>query len=210
MQKTLHIIAQAISILLYPLWIPTIGMILYCLGVSAVALPLPPFYWWISCGFTFFVTAVIPLSLILIGIKCGAITDVYIKTRQQRTTPYIHTIICYCFWIYFLIRTLHAPTFLWVTAIGATADLVLVTLINLKWKISSHLSGLGGLLGGIFSFCLYYSVMPGIALMSVFLLTTLLLMYSRIYLQAHDGWQVVAGFILALLCTFIPNLCLFS
>jgi membrane-associated phospholipid phosphatase len=35
---------------------------------------------------------------------------------------------------------------------------------------------------------------------------SLLLMYARIYLRAHDPLQVIAGFLFGLGMTFIPNM----
>ena len=41
------------------------------------------------------------------------------------------------------------------------------------------------------------------------LLVSLLLMYARLYLNAHTPMQVVCGYILGLICTFIPNLIIY-
>lgn len=208
MSRILTIAANICSILLYPLWIPTISVLLYCVGISSIAIPLPPVYWWVMGGYTFFITALVPLIVILIGIRRGRITDIHICSAEQRTVPYIYTIVCYAFWVYFLICIAHVSTFFWVSAAGGTAALILTTLINLKWKISSHLCGWGAFIGGVMSFCLQYSLMPGIGMMSILSVVTLLLMYARLYLNAHDDKQVVAGFLLGLICTFLPNLCL--
>ena len=83
--------------------------------------------------------------------------------------------------------------------------LLAVTIINHWWKISAHLTGIGGLLGGICSFALSYSVLP-FWLIIIVLLVALILMYARLYLDAHTPMQVVCGFILGLLSTFIPTL----
>jgi membrane-associated phospholipid phosphatase len=97
------------------------------------------------------------------------------------------------------------PIFLLLVAIGAMVALLAVTIINHWWKISAHLTGIGGLLGGICSFAINYSTLP-IALIITVLVAALLLMYARLYLNAHTPLQVVCGFLLGLLCTFIPSL----
>jgi membrane-associated phospholipid phosphatase len=97
------------------------------------------------------------------------------------------------------------PVFLLLVVIGAIIALLAVTMINRKWKISAHLTGIGGLLGGICSFALNYSVLPSGLIMGVLALS-LLLMYARLYLNAHTPMQVVCGFLLGLLSTFIPTL----
>jgi membrane-associated phospholipid phosphatase len=80
-----------------------------------------------------------------------------------------------------------------------------VTITNLKWKISAHLTGIGWLLGGVCSFALYYSTLP-LGLVITILTASLILMYARLYLHAHTPLQVVCGLLLGILSTFIPNL----
>jgi membrane-associated phospholipid phosphatase len=113
----------------------------------------------------------------------------------------------YVFWAYFVHQVLHLPILILLIAIGATLALVAVTVINHWWKISAHLTGVGGLLGGICSFALYYGYLP-ITLIIITLMWALILMYARLYLHAHTALQVVCGLLLGLLCTFIPNLIL--
>jgi membrane-associated phospholipid phosphatase len=97
------------------------------------------------------------------------------------------------------------PLFLLLVAIGAIVALLIVTIINSWWKISAHLTGIGGLLGGICSYALYSSSLP-IGLICITLMLALILMYARLYLDAHTPMQVVCGFLLGLLATFVPNL----
>jgi membrane-associated phospholipid phosphatase len=138
----------------------------------------------------------------------GQIDSLQINDHRQRTTPYIYTLICYSFWAYFLHVTLQLPEFLLVVTIGAITALGAVAIINHWWKISAHLTGLGGLIGGVCSFALCYNLMP-LSLIITMLIVALTLMFARLYLNAHTPMQVVAGFLLGLLCTFIPNLILF-
>jgi membrane-associated phospholipid phosphatase len=97
------------------------------------------------------------------------------------------------------------PVFLLLVVIGAMVALLAVTVINHWWKISAHLTGIGGLLGGICSFALSYSMLP-MALIIIVLVLSLLLMYARLYLNAHTPLQVIGGYLLGLICTFIPTL----
>lgn len=203
-----HLLAKIISLLCYPLWIPTYGMVLFCFGVEqqGTALSLP--FWLVACIGTFFLTAFVPLSMILFMIRKGQISDVYINQASERTYPYLYTIICYLFWCYFLHTILHIPIFFLVTAIGATLALVLVLLVNFRWKISSHLCGLGGLTGGIIGFCFEYCILP----MNLFIMTLLIVlftMYARIYLKAHSPLQVCIGYLVGLCLTCFPNLFLY-
>ena len=133
----------------------------------------------------------------------GRISSVYLTKREERTAPYVVTLVGMALWCYFLQVVLHVPSFAVIAAIGGTLALVLVSLINLKWKISAHLTGFGALIGGVVGYGLQMGIFPFYWLLGL-LLTALLLMYERIYLQAHDGLQVVAGFLLGLTLTAGP------
>jgi membrane-associated phospholipid phosphatase len=136
--------------------------------------------------------------------KKGYIASLYIDDARQRTIPYMYTLVCYGFWAYFLRITMRMPMFMMLIVIGVMVALLVVTLINYKWKISAHLTGIGGLLGGICSFAINYSIYP-IKIIILVVLLSLLLMYARLFLHAHTPLQVVCGFLLGLTCTFIPN-----
>lgn len=193
MQHFLTILAKAWSILLYPLWMPTLAMALYSRNA-------------IGIGTTFFMTALVPLTIILLGIRRGSIADIYINNPSERTIPYLYTLLCYAVWCYFLWKVMRVAPFFLASAIGGSVCLGLVTVINLKWKISSHLAGVGGLIGGVLAFFCYARIMPSLVVLMALFLPALLLMYARLYLCAHDEWQVVIGFYVGLCFTFLPSL----
>lgn len=205
MHKTLSILSQFWSILLYPMWMPLYGVILFCVAARKLLPILPASYMGMCIAGTAVLTLIIPIILLVFLWRKGYIDSLHIDNAKQRTTPYIYTLICYGFWAYFVRVTVKMPTFMLLVAIGAMVALLAVTIINHWWKISAHLTGIGGLLGGIFSFALNYSTLP-LILIIIVLLLALLLMYARLYLHAHTPMQVVCGFLLGLLCTCIPTL----
>ena len=204
MQKNLNILSQAWSILLYPMLMPLYGILLFCFSVKHFLPLLSTTYIWLCIAGTVVLTLFIPVMLLFLMWRKGYIDSLYINNTKQRTTPCIYTLICYGFWGYFLHVTMQLPIFLLFVVVGAMVALLLVTIINNWWKISAHLTGIGGLLGGICSFALNYSTLPLVLIIIVFVVA-LLLMYARIYLNAHTPLQVVCGFLLGLFCTFIPT-----
>lgn len=205
MQRVLHILAQVWSVLLYPLFIPTYGMLFFCIAFSCERGMLPAIWWWVCIGSTFVITCFIPLTSILVLMRTKHIKNLYITDARERTTPYLYTLLCFGFWCVLLFR-LHVPLAISLSAVGATGALLAVLLINFRWKISAHLSGFGGLIGGVMSYCLSAGTMPSVWLVVALLMAALLLMYARLYTEAHTSLQVVTGFLLGLLCTFLPNL----
>lgn len=206
MNRTLHILSQTLSILLYPLLIPTYGIALFCVAYSQHVLPMPWIWQLVAIGGTALLTCVIPLTAILLLIRRGAVSNLYIDNPRERHIPYLYTTMSYCFWCYLLIAVLHTPLYINVVALGATVALALVTLINRWWKISAHLAGMGGLFGGLLSYCLGIGALPTTGTWVTWLSLTLLLMYTRLYLQAHTSTQVVTGWLLGLVCTLLPNI----
>jgi membrane-associated phospholipid phosphatase len=208
MHRLLHILAQACSVLLHPLFMPTYGMVLFCSGIGHLNTKLPLAYTILAVSGTLFFTFFVPAAGIWYLWKTKRIDSLHIEDSHQRTAPYISTIISYALWIYFLHYLLQLPSFMSIVAIGAIIALVVVTITNLKWKISAHLTGIGGLLGGVCSFVLYYSTLP-LGLVITILAASLILMYARLYLHAHTPLQVICGLLLGILSTFIPNLIIY-
>lgn len=213
MHRLLYILSQAWSIILYPMLMPLYGILLFCYAIQTspaqTSAIFSTIYYSLICVLgTLVLTVIIPITLLLYLRHKGHIDSLHIDNPRQRTTPYIYTLICYGFWAYFLHATMQLPIFLLIVAIGAIVALAVVTFINRWWKISAHLTGIGGLLGGVCSYAIYYSKMPFYIIISI-LISALFLMYARIYLNAHTPMQVVSGFILGIIATFLPTMIIF-
>ncbi len=204
MKRLRYILSMTLSGLLHPLFIPTYGIICFCYAFSNQQIPLPTVYWLIACIGTFVMTALIPLSLMVIRRLRGDISDISISNAPERTPIYLYTLICYAFWCYFLYKVIHTP-FVCLVGVGATLALGLILFINNRWKISAHLTGLGGFLGGILAYTYNYTLPLPIITLSVVLVLALLLMYARLYLNAHTPMQVTTGFIIGIIMTFVPT-----
>ena len=196
--------AKALSVILDPLFVPTYGVALFCYAYHTQVNPLSPIWMVIAIVGTFLLTCLIPLSAIWIRIKRGVIDDIQIEDPEQRTIPYLYAAFGFSFWAYLMIAVLHAPLYIDFIALGATAAIGLITLINRWWKISAHLTGLGGLIGGLFSYCLGIGALPTVGTFCLWFGLSLVLMYARLHLKAHTPSQVVAGWLLGMICTFLP------
>jgi len=163
---------------------------------------LPWTYWLITVGSTFLLTFLCPFALILYQVRCGDITDIYIQHKNERTIAYIETCGCFMCWWYLIQFILHAPSWLCGVALGSAIAIALVALINHWWKISAHLTGMGGLIGGILTYQLSTFNFQ-LSTLIIALAITLLVMYARLYLNAHTSWQVIAGFALGMCCTML-------
>jgi len=180
---------------------PTIGMAMLINIDLFEAIPVT----WriIAVVGTFIFTGLMPAVPILLLLKKGDVSDLFISKREQRTMPYLFSFLSYAFWTLYLLRVLKLPMFMVAVGIGTTLSILLITLINLKWKISAHLSGIGGLAGGVFGICYRLAYNPYWFLISI-LAVSALVAYSRIELKAHTPGQTLAGFSLGFASVFIP------
>ncbi len=208
MHKLLHILSQACSIVLHPLLMPSYGIMLLFAYIYLSQQNEPTqfvlmVYSGIALAGTTLLTLLIPSGVIILMWKLKHIDSMHIENSKQRTAPYIYTIMAYAVWIYFLHSIVHLPKIVVLIAMGSCLAIVVVTIINLWWKISAHLTGIGGLIGGICAYALHSHHMPLMAL-TLLAIASLVLMYARLYLNAHTPLQVTCGMLLGILCTFTP------
>ena len=195
---------KAITLIFQPLLMPTFGMIILMNMTFFVG--LPPLWRWISIIGTFIFTAVLPALPILVMLRKGEINDLFISKKEERTMPYLFSFLAYAFWSMFMWRTLQFPMFIVAMGIGSAISIIAITVINLKWKISAHLGGVGGLTGAVFGVCYRMAINP-LPFLIVILAISALVALARMELKAHTPAQVLAGFVVGFLAVFLP--CIF-
>ena len=89
MTRLLDILAQVISVVCYPLFIPTYGMALFCYAYSMHVQPLSIVWILIAVIGTLLLTCALPISAIAILMKQGKVKDIQIEDAQERRVPYI-------------------------------------------------------------------------------------------------------------------------
>lgn len=198
------ILSKALSVLLYPLFVPTYGMVLFCYAFSQQVYPLPLVWSMVAVIGTFVLTCILPVTAIWILIRQGKVRDMEIADATERTWPYLYTLFGFGCWCYLMISIMHMPLSISMVSVGATVALGLVFLINRRWKISAHLTGQGGFFGGLMSYYVGIGMMPSWGMIIGWLSIALLLMYARLHLNAHTPAQVCAGWLLGMACTFLP------
>ena len=198
--RTFH---KIISFVFQPLLMPTFGMLIL---VNLEIFVYMPFIWrLIAIVGTFLFTGILPALPILLMMRRGEVSDLFISKREQRTLPYMFSLLAYVFWTVFMWKTLQLPLFMVYMGIGTAVSILLITLINTKWKISAHLSGVGGFAGGLFGISYQMAYNPVVFIIAVFSISALVAI-SRIELKAHTPMQTLAGFSLGFVSIFISCL----
>lgn len=203
--KLTAVSAQLLSAVCYPMLMPVWAMLLLCAAVSRYAAPLPAAYTAFVIGGTALFCFLVPLLVVLLLIRQGVVTDLYINNSRERTLPYVYSLVSMLVWVFFLWRVVKMPAVVTLMALAGTMVLALVALINRWWKISVHLAAFGGLTGAVCGYCWHASLNPTL-LISLLFIGALLLMLARLRLNAHTPLQLVCGYLLGLCLTFLPAL----
>lgn len=149
----------------------------------------------------FFTTLLIPVFVSFWLLRNGWINSLHLETAQERRFPYLITGTCYFFTFYFL-RQQHISSLIYLLFFGATLALSFTFLINLRWKISAHMVGIGGVIGALMGI----SIRLGI---DYRMLLLLLIFFSgisgaaRMLMKAHSPAQIYSGFLVGVFSQLI-------
>jgi len=194
-------LAKLISYLFHPLLMPFIGSLIILNSNIYFSYSIPSQLKAIILGLIFLNTAVVPALISIYMLKKGWITSLHMHQTQERSIPYLLTAIFYMITYYILLKTPLPPMLLFMI-LGASLAVVVCLIINLFWKISAHMVGIGGLLGAIIGISLRFkSDMFLLIIILVFI--SGLVASSRLLLNAHNPMQVFAGFITGFLSEFL-------
>lgn len=183
-------IAQLISAISQPLLFPSYGMLLLFQTGNFVYFNTQ--YKAYSILSVFILTAVIPFTAILILKKAKLVTSFQLEQRKERTLPYIFVILSYLATILFLYR-IFMPLYVVALMVGVFISTIIIMLLNLKWKVSAHLSAIGGLSAAIVVVSYRLGINP-VGLLSAAFVLAGLIATSRIQLKAHTLLQTLVGF----------------
>ena len=194
--------ANILSGLFHPLLMATYGMGLAFMSTYLVIYPLP-LKLWILSG-VFLMTAALHALFIYLMFQLKADADWSLDQRRRRTLPYLVYIggsVASALFLYKMLMPF------WISAmfLGVAIAMLLALCINFFWKISAHMIGLGGLLGGMMGVARMYFMNPYIGFMIV-LLVGGLVGSARLILQKHTCGQLLAGYGLGFISIYISSL----
>jgi hypothetical protein len=149
--------------------------------------------------FTF--SFLLPVITLYFLYKLKRIPTLTLSSQSDRTFPYILTTLFY-FGLFYLMFDINIWAVVKLAILGAGTAILITALINLKFKISAHMVGIGGLLGILISIAniIKFDVTPFYVLI---ILLAGLLGYARLKLEEHEPYQIYTGFCLGLGVQFI-------
>ncbi len=195
--RTLINIAKVLSSLFMPLYAPL--WVFFGLFLFSYLKMLPWGYKLFIIALVYFFTVFVPTLGITTFRMFKKWTRLELSHREHRHMPYVVALLSYATCLVIMTKMNMAMFFRGVVMSALICQIICIT-INAWWKVSTHMVGMGGLVGALnaFSVLFFYNPMwPFCAL----LLLSGALGTSRIILRQHSLAQVLVGFGIGYICT---------
>lgn len=189
--------ARFISYLLHPLLLPTYALLVLFSQSAYFMMILPTNYRWAVLGLIVGNTVLLPVIIIWMMLTRGLISSMQLPERRERTFPFIIVALAY-FTTYIMMGKMGLPSIYVLFVLGGGVLTVLATLINLFWKISIHMLGMGGITGGFIGLMLFQSLYSPMLLIAIILLSSLVA-FARLKLNTHNESQVYVGYLVGVI-----------
>lgn len=142
--RALRMGARVISALFNPFWFVTVMFVLmFTLTYLSM---LPAFYKVYVLAVVLLFTILIPLAAIFIHGKVLKLPKGYLSAKENRIIPYAFTLLSY-FFGYLLMQRMLIPYYMTILLLVALVAMLVCALVNVKWKISEHLTAAGAATG---------------------------------------------------------------
>ena len=197
--KTMLRVARITSIVFTPFSIPFLAfLVLFLFSYLRI---MPILYKGIVLGIVYCFTILTPTITIFLFRKINGFARQELSERKKRYVPILPTIISYVFCL-LMMRKLNIPWYMTGIIFVSLVISIICILVNLKWKLSEHMAGMGGIIGGLVSFSALFSYNP-VVWLCLFILIAGILGSARIVLGHHTLGEVLSGFVVGLVCSFL-------
>ena len=195
-------LAKAISLVFHPLWMPLLGTYILLSGTLLAILP----YESKRLIYIIILTSTIGLPLAMLPFLYfrKKFKTLEMTERQERFVPLFIMSIFY-FFSYYTLNNLNAPVLLTGYMLGAFVATILSAIINIWWKISLHLTGIGGITALLIIIIIFKQGYPENLFFQVVLFAGIVAS-ARLQLNEHNIGQIIAGYIFGFLSVFITFL----
>jgi len=189
-------IATIISWILHPMLIPTYALLLIFSQDAFFVMILPGKLKLILTGLIVANTLLLPLIFIWMMRKRGIITSYQMPHRAERTFPFATTALFY-FATWIMMNNLGLPGVYYLFVLGGAILIAVAMIINLFWKISIHMVGIGGLTGGFIGLNYQMLINSG-PLILILIFLSGLVGFARLKQNTHNEAQVYVGFMVGI------------
>lgn len=197
--KTMLQVARVTSMVFTPFSIPFLSFLVLFLFSYLRIMPIK--YKLIVLGIVYCFTILTPTITIFLFRKINGFDRRELSERKKRYVPIMLTVISYFFCL-LMMRKLHLPWYMTGIILGSLVVSIICILVNLKWKLSEHMAGIGAVIGGLVSFSELFIYNP-VNWLCLFILIAGILGSARITLGHHTLGEVLSGFAVGLVCAIL-------
>lgn len=197
--KKLMLVARAITWSLSPFWIPTLGVALLFLFSYLRIMPWSYKFLITVTVFTF--TVMMPKTCIFFYRRLNGWSLRELSSREKRMVPYLLSISSYTFCVV-LLYNFRVPGYMSGIVIASLLATLLSALLNIWWKVSNHMTMVGGMIGALVCYGELLAFNP-IWWICVTLLLGGIVGTSRMILRQHTLSQVLLSVPLGFFCAVI-------
>ncbi|MBL4586237.1 MAG: phosphatase PAP2 family protein [Flavobacteriales bacterium] len=190
-------LALGISLIFQPLFVPIYSLIILFNADTYLTYAVSPEIRQFIYTITLLNTILLPVGIFYYLYRKKVITSFHMHTAKERLLPFLTTIVFHLS-TYYLFTRISMPDLFGNLILGAAISVAAALVINLKWKVSIHMLGMGGIVGTIIGLVLRYQI-NAVPLIIALILLSGIVGYARLKLNAHTPLQVYVGFVLGTL-----------
>jgi hypothetical protein len=202
-QFLFKILPLIVSTIFHPLIMPALGT--YILLNSDISMPLlDDRSKHIVLTIVILCTFCLPLLFILLLNYKKLVHFNFLSDREDRIFPFILTGFLY-YMNFYMLRRMGVPLIVQLFNLTAVFAIATTLLVNMFWKISAHMTGIGGLTGMILILAQFFFIDVGFYMFSAIILAGVL-GFSRLSLNEHTPAQIYVGFLSGISITYVSFL----
>lgn len=192
--KAVIVVARLLSALSRPMYYSLVGFVIL---FTVTYMQIFPWQYklWVLCS-TYIFTIGLPVLGIYLYKRFSGLTAYQLRHRKTRFWPYVISLSCYATYLK-IMHAMHLPRFMCGIVLGALFIQGVCLLLNLRWKVSMHAAGAGGIIGALAAYSGIFSFNPVWWLCGAFILDGMV-MTSRMILRQHSLLQVWTGTIVGI------------
>lgn len=192
--------ARWISVLLHPLFMPLYTLALVLWVDPHLAYFLPDHVRYFMLAMVTVMTILFPMVSTLLLLRARMLTSLEMPTREERVAPFVMTLLYYCMTYYLLQQSPLHPVVLSIFA-GIILAMLLTILFNMKWKVSIHMVGVGGVVGSLAALVTIHSL-PLLPVISITLILAGVLGTARLIAGSHEPAHIYSGMAIGMTATY--------
>ncbi len=146
-------------------------------------------------------TLILPILLMPILIRTKTITSYLLKEQTERRIPFLIIALLYLIGA-FVLQRLDAPIIISLFLNGSSMVVLMVAIVNWRWKVSAHMAGIGGVTGMVLAISFRWMLDEQLIIAALFLVAGLI-GYARLRNDDHTPGQVYVGYLIGFFINFV-------